>query len=485
VSGAIEIVPVQRPVVGSIRPPGSKSLTNRALIIAALAALRSSNSQPTRLTGVLDSVDTRVMIDSLRRLGWVIEQNEAGCTLEIRGGMETQNSDTLSPATDTHQHNSRASGREGWGEGDVTTRPHTPSNFWLNRHRERLESSPTDLWLENSGTSIRFLTALCAALDHGEFCRLDGNARMRERPIQPLVDALREWGAVIDCELHTGCPPVVVRGTGLPGGVVRVAGDLSSQYLSALLMVAPLANGPVNVVVTGELVSRPYVEMTLAIMRDFGATADETARNHFLITDTGYQPRDYAIEPDASAASYFFAAAAVTGGRVTVEGLNRQALQGDVQFAASLERMGCRVIWGDDAITVDAAGVTLRGIDIDMNAISDTAQTLAAVAPFAAGATRIRGVAHMRHKETDRVSACVTELQKLGLTVEEHDDGLTIHPGPMRPASIATYDDHRMAMSFAVLGLKQPGITIEDPDCTSKTYPEFFTDLGRLCEAAR
>ncbi|MEZ6056994.1 MAG: 3-phosphoshikimate 1-carboxyvinyltransferase [Planctomycetaceae bacterium] len=424
---ALAMTPVTGPVVGAIRPPGSKSLTNRALVLGGLAP------EPTTLTGVLDSDDTRVMIAALRTLGLSIQQDLDARTISFAG-------------------------RHGWPTGETA-----------------------NLWLENSGTSIRFLTAYCALAPEGVVCRLDGNTRMRERPIQPLVDALTRWGADVSCDLGTGCPPVTVVGKGLPGGRVTVSGSLSSQYLSALMMVAPCASGPESVTLTveGTLVSRPYVDMTLAIMRDFGASIDEPVENQFVIAPTGYQGREYAIEPDASAASYFFAAAAVTGGKITVKGLHRDSLQGDVLFAEALERMGCRVDWNPDSITVH--GGPLRGIEIDMNAISDTAQTLAAVAPFADGPTRITNVAHMRHKETDRVGAVVTELRKLGLTVDEHDDGMTIHPGPMSGASIATYDDHRMAMSFAILGLRQPGIIIEHPGCTSKTYPNFFADLGRLC----
>lgn len=434
VSHSLPIEPVSGPVRAAIRPPGSKSLTNRALVLAALARGES------RLTGVLDSVDTRVMIDSLRRLGRAVDHDPQRSTVQMAGLLRHA---LVSPG--------------GW------------------IHEVALN-------LENSGTSIRFLTALCTLLPRLWIVRLDGNARMRERPIQPLVDALRQWGADVRCELETGCPPVVVRGGGLRGGEVVVAGDLSSQYLSALLMVAPCAEGDVTVRVAGPLVSRPYVEMTIRVMRDFGATVQEPAENVFHISAGGYQGREYAIEPDASAASYFFAAAAVTGGRVTVEGLSRSSLQGDVQFVEVLEQMGCRAEWGSDSITVH--GGPLIGVDVDMNDISDTAQTLAAVAPFAAGPTRIRGVAHMRHKETDRVAALVAELRKLGLEVQEHPDGLTIHPGPMHGASIATYDDHRMAMSFAVLGLRQPGIVIENPACTSKTYPRFFDDLARVCGRA-
>jgi 3-phosphoshikimate 1-carboxyvinyltransferase len=313
---------------------------------------------------------------------------------------------------------------------------------------------------------------------------------MRERPIAPLIDAVCRWGLQsssgrgtrAECELGTGCPPVRVFASGLPSATIDVAGNLSSQYLSALLMVAPCAAGEVTIRVAGELVSRPYVDMTMAVMRAFGGEIREVEAGVFRTTGAGYRPTDYDIEPDASAASYFMAAAAVTGGDVTIAGLSGDALQGDVHFADVLEQMGCRVTWLRDAVRVE--GRPLRGVDVDMNAISDTAQTLAAVAPFAEGPTRIRNVAHMRHKETDRVAALVTELTRLGIAAEEHDDGLTIHPGPMHPAVIRTYDDHRMAMSFAILGLRHPGVQIADPGCTSKTYPEFFSDLERLCEGS-
>lgn len=416
------ITVANHPIQGTIRPPGSKSLTNRAVVIAALAQGESV------LRGVLHSDDTRVMLDSLGRLN--INVTPSGTDLYVTG----------------------CAGR--------------------------IPAVSADLWLENSGTSIRFLTAACA-LGRGAY-RLDGNTRMRERPIEPLVEALRRWGVDAECELQTGCPPVVVNARGLPTANITVAGSLSSQYLSALLMAAPCAGGAVEVRVDGPLVSRPYVDMTLAVVRAFGAAVEEPAPGVFHTDGAGYHRTDYPIEPDASAASYFMAAAAVTGGDVTIAGLSRDSLQGDVQFADVLQQMGCDVTWLPDSVRIQ--GGPLQGVDFDMNAISDTAQTLAAVAPFAAGPTRIRNVAHMRLKETDRVAALVTELRRLGLQADEHDDGLTIHPGPMRPAVIETYDDHRMAMSFAVLGLRQAGVQIADPGCTSKTYPAFFDDLQRLCE---
>lgn len=422
-SDAYEVQPVSEPVRGSIRPPGSKSLTNRALITAALADGTST------LTGVLESEDTRVMVESLSRLGIGVEHDSEACAMTVAG----------------------CSGKPA--------------------------ASEAELWLENSGTSIRFLTALCA-LGDGQF-RLDGNERMRERPIGDLVDALAALGAKVECETDSRCPPLVVTSNGLPGGTTTVDGSLSSQYLSALLMAAPCATGPVDIRVTGDLVSRPYIDMTMGVMAQFGVTVTCPERNLFHVEPQTYRPADYAIEPDASAASYFFAAAAVTGGEVTVQGLSSYALQGDVAFADALGQMGCDVRYDDDSITV--GGGELTGIDIDMNAISDTAQTLAVVAVFADGPTRIRNVAHNRHKETDRITAVVTELRRLGLNADEHEDGMTIHPGTPQAATIHTYNDHRMAMSFALAGLRVPGIQIADPACTGKTYPGFWSDLEKIC----
>lgn len=418
-----ELDPVTGPVSGTIRPPGSKSITNRALIIAALAEGESV------LTGVLDSQDTRVMITSLRRLGIDVSHDADTCTCRIMG---------------------------------------------CGGH---IQADRAELFVENSGTSIRFLTAMCA-LGVGHYT-LDGIPRMRERPISDLVDALNALGGRVTAS-ESGCPPVEVNGIRLPGGQASIAGNISSQYLSGLLMSSPYAQNPVSLVVDGELVSKPYVTMTLTMMESFGADVtwpDDLSR--FDVASQKYQGREYDVEPDASAASYLFGVAAVTGGSITVTGLHQNALQGDVHFVSALEQMGCHVEWGDDRITV--TGAELRGVDIDMNAISDTAQTLATVAVFAEGPTTIRNVGHMRHKETDRVAAVVTELQRAGIRAEETDDGLRVYPGEPQPADIETYDDHRMAMSFALLGLRAEGIRILDPGCTGKTYPRFFEDLAALC----
>jgi 3-phosphoshikimate 1-carboxyvinyltransferase len=248
-------------------------------------------------------------------------------------------------------------------------------------------------------------------------------------------------------------------------------------------MAAPAARTAVEIQLTGTLVSEPYIDMTLGVMARFGVTVDHSQPAVYRIQPQRYRAGSYAIEPDASAASYFLAAAAITGGEVSVQGLTHYALQGDVKFVDVLEQMGCRADWGADSVTL--RGAPLHGIDVDMNAISDTAPTLAAVAVFADGPTTIRNVAHMRVKETDRIAAVVAELRRLGLSVDEHADGLTIHPGVPRPAVIETYDDHRMAMSFSLVGLRAPGIRIANPGCTDKTYPEYFNDLERLCAAAR
>lgn len=423
-SKTYQVKPVTAPVQGTVRPPGSKSITNRALIVAALS------QGTTHLSGVLDSQDTRVMIESLNRLGISVKHDPKSCSIEVKGCAGT------------------------------------------------IPQKSASLWLENSGTSIRFLTALCA-VGNSEYV-LDGNVRMRERPIQDLVEALQKLGVDVTCENGTGCPPVRVRAKGLTGGETSISGSVSSQYLSALLMVAPAAQSPITITILDEMVSKPYLDITLGVMAQFGVTIDRLQDSVWRIQPQTYQRSvAYDIEPDASAASYFFAAAAITGGAVTVEGLNQDALQGDINFIRVLEDMGCEIKRGRDNITVQ--GGALKGIDVDMNDISDTAQTLAAVALFAEGPTSIRNVGHIRHKETDRLAAIATELKRMGIRVEETEDSVTIYPGEIQPATIETYDDHRMAMSFALVGLKVPGIVIADPDCTVKTYPHFFTDLERLC----
>jgi 3-phosphoshikimate 1-carboxyvinyltransferase len=441
---SIEITPATGPVRWNIRPPGSKSITNRALICAALADGTST------LTGALDSEDTGVMMDSLRRFGVAVDVQDAGKTLQVTG----------------------CGGK--------------------------IPAASADLYIANSGTSVRFLTAL-AALGHGRF-RLEGTLRMHQRPIADLLEGLADLGVQLNSEAGNGCPPVVVHGAGIPGGRALVRGDVSSQFVSGLLMVAPYAEKPVELIVDGGLVSQPYVRMTLAVMRAFGVDVPEGVLRRFNIPLAHYVGRNYLIEPDASAASYFIGVAAITGGEVTVEGLSQKSLQGDVGFVDCLVEMGCRVrsqesgvrdqsapgsAGGSKApsITVagPAAGKRLRGIQVNMNAISDTVQTLAAVALFADGPTTITRVGHIRHKETDRIGNLAIELRKFGATVDELPDGLRIVP-PAKPqaARIATYNDHRMAMSLALVGLRVPGVVIEDPKCVEKTYPGYFDDLAKL-----
>lgn len=422
-SDFITIEPLGAAPNAAVRVPGSKSLTNRALIVAALAEGRSV------LTGALDSEDTRVMIEALCVLGFSVESDADAGTILIEG------------------------------------------------RRGTIPARSAELFVANSGTTLRFLTAMLG-LGRGRY-RLDGVPRMRERPVDDLLMALNRLGADARSELGTGCPPVVIESNGLDGGFVNVRGDVSSQFLSGLLMALPAAKSPTTIEVDGPLVSQPYIAMTLGVMYAFGASPSNHRFRRFNVLPQAYSGRTYAIEPDASAASYFFAAAAITGGTVRVVGLGAKSLQGDLAFVDVLEHMGCKVDRDTDSTTV--TGGALHAADVDMNAISDTVMTLAAVALFASGVTRIRNVAHIRHKETDRIAALATELRKVGATVDEQPDGLWIAPPEeFRSARLATYDDHRMAMALALIGLKAPGVTILDPKCVGKTYPGYWKDLGRL-----
>jgi 3-phosphoshikimate 1-carboxyvinyltransferase len=394
------------------------------LVCAALA------EGPSTLLGALDSDDTRVMVEGLARLGIHVERRQLAEAIHVAG------------------------------QGG------------------RIPATRAELFCGNSGTTIRFLTAV-AALGRGEF-RLDGTQRMRQRPIQDLLDALVQLGSEAKSAHGTGCPPVVIRASGIAGGRARLRGDVSSQYLSAILMAAPYARSPVELWIEGNPVSQPYVALTRSVMESFGVTvgADDWRR---LTVPTGrYRGRTFAIEPDATAASYFFAAAAITGGKVTVEGISRDSRQGDVAFCDLLARMGCTVEHNEVGIVV--AGGPLVGIDADLGAISDTVQSLAAAALFAAGPTTIRNVAHIRHKETDRIGHLAVELRKLGAEVDERPDGLVIVPptGALHGTVVRTYDDHRMAMSLALVGLRTPGVVIDEPRCTAKTYPRFFADLATI-----
>ncbi len=425
---SITIEPMTTPIDAVVDVPGSKSITNRALLVAALA-----NGQ-SELSGALFSDDTLYMAEALRALGIDLEVDQPSARFLVQGGGGT------------------------------------------------CPASHADLFVGNSGTTMRFLTA-ALPLGHGEY-RIDGVPRMRQRPIAPLLQALNELGADVESETGSECPPVLVRANGLPGGTTEMAGDQSSQYFTGLLLAAPAARGGVTVRVKGDLVSKPYITITAEVMRAFGVdvSIDTVSWREFSVAaGQQYVGRAYRIEPDASNASYFFAAAAVTGGRVRVQHLGETSIQGDLRFVDVLAQMGASVTKTRDWVEVEGPPQgALRGIDVDMNAISDTAQTLAAIAPFAADPVAIRGVEHMRMKETDRVAAVANELRGLGQGVEERPDGLTIFPAPITPASIATYDDHRMAMSFTVTGLRAPGVTILDPGCVSKTFPDFFERVSRL-----
>jgi len=423
----LEIVPLTKPPCATILAPGSKSITNRALVLAAL----HSRGQECFLGNVLTSEDTEVMQRALCQLGFDLFGESCVGGLRISSG----------PETDT------------------------------------IPVREADLFVANSGTTMRFLTAM-VCLGHGRY-RLDGIPRMHERPIEDLLTALRQLGVKAFSERDNGCPPVVVEADGLRGGSIRIKGDVSSQFLSALLLAAPSAEGSIDIEVTGELVSRPYVYMSVAMLRQWGLTIHTPTDHLFHIP--GCQRgtmRNYQIEPDASAASYFLGAAALTSGRITLPYLSEQSLQGDMRFANILGQMGC--VLGQERGWPFVQGGPLRGIDVDMNDISDTVMTLAAVACFAEGPTTIRNVAHIRHKETDRLAALATELRRVGAEVEEFADGLTITPRPLHGAAIETYNDHRMAMSMALIGLRVPGIVIKNPGCVAKTYPHFFTDLERL-----
>jgi 3-phosphoshikimate 1-carboxyvinyltransferase len=412
------------PVDAVLSLPGSKSYTNRALLLAALASGRSM------LTGALFSDDTRYMCESLARLGVAVEQVDSEALMTVTG----------------------AGGS--------------------------FPAAAAELYVGNAGTAARFLTAALTA-SSGRFV-LDGSERMRERPIEPLLAALGELGARARSLHGTGCPPVLIDADGLPGGVATVDGAISSQYLSALLMVAPLARSDVTVAVAGELVSAPYVEMTMAIMRDFGARCERASDGRFHVPgQQAYTSREYAVEPDASSASYFFAAAAVTGGRVRVERLGSGSVQGDLGLLEVLERMGCSVVC--DANWIEVQGPErLTGVDADFSRMGDVATTLLAIAPFADGPVSLRGIAQTHYEESDRPVAAATELRRMGIRVENEWDTVTVHPGRPAPTTVSTYDDHRIAMSFAVTGLAAPGIRIEDPGCVAKTFPSFFATLETL-----
>lgn len=424
------IRPAVKPLDSVVSVPGSKSITNRALAIAAMADGAST------LTGALFSDDTELMVAALQSLGVGVTVDRAAETIAVKG---------------------------------------------CGGH---LPATEADLFCGNSGTTIRFCTALCAT-GAGSY-RLDGTDRMRERPIGALVDALRSIGATIGYEERDDYPPVIVRGGGLRGGSILFDAPISSQYVSALLMAAPCAREDLFIDLR-RMVSMPYVTMTLDLMEAFGASVlpkiEGDSARIVVPAPQRYAGRTYAIEPDASNASYFLAAAAVAGGTVTVRGLGTSSIQGDVGFVDVLARMGCHVDRRSDSLSVTGPkqGERLRGVEVDLNEMPDVAQTLAVVALFAEGPTTIRNVGNLRVKETDRLDALATELDKFGAEVEVSGDGIAIQPpGKVLPARVATYDDHRMAMSFAVAGLAIDGVEILDPTCVNKTFRDFFDRFEKL-----
>ncbi|HLW68358.1 MAG TPA: 3-phosphoshikimate 1-carboxyvinyltransferase [Gemmataceae bacterium] len=427
----VEMVPLTKPLAGVASVPGSKSITNRALVLGALFDCTDFD-----IHNALLSEDTELMMKALEKLGWQTFSSQETAFVSL------------------YRHD------------------------WHLFHSDSFLPPEANLFVGNSGTTMRFLCAL-VSLGSGTY-RLDGTLRMRQRPIEDLLSALRQLGVDAQSENGNGCPPAVIRSQGLRGGKVRIKGNVSSQFLSGLLMAAPFADSEITIEVDGPLVSVPYVRMTVKMMRGFGLNVETENWTQFRCSKAKRPSpnSDYLVEPDVSAASYFWAAAAITGGTITVADLTRDSIQGDIRFVDLLEQMGCRVESCSSGITVH--GRPLHGIDVDMNDISDTVMTLAAVACFAEGPTTIRNVAHIRHKETDRISALATELRKIGAEVEEYADGLKITPRPLHGAEIETYNDHRMAMSMALVGLKVPGIVILNPGCVAKTYPGFWEDLEKL-----
>jgi 3-phosphoshikimate 1-carboxyvinyltransferase len=417
----LEVTPLERPPDATIRVPGSKSVTNRALIIAALADGHS------RILNPLFSDDSYWLMDALVRLG-----------IDVRADSE---------------------------RGEV----------YVSGQSGVIRTSGTDLFVGNAGTVARFLPPVLA-LGRGPYS-VDGVPRMRGRPVADLVDAMRQLGAAVDYAGKHGRFPLTVRGGGIPGGEARVSASKSSQFISGLLMAAPYAQAPVTLLAEGRK-EWPYVGITVALMRAFGVEVDE-AHGRFAVDPAFYTARDYEVEPDASGASYFMAAAAVTGGRVRILGLGSSSPQGDLRFAEVLRDMGCRVEIAPDSVEVIGPD-RLQGVEVDMNAFSDTMITLAAISPFATGPTTIENVGHTRLQETDRLSAVATELNRLGMKTQTTSSSIRIIPNTIKPGVVRTYGDHRMAMAFAITGLVASGIRIGDPGCVTKTFPGYFGALESL-----
>ncbi|KLV09033.1 3-phosphoshikimate 1-carboxyvinyltransferase [Photobacterium aquae] len=415
-------------ISGTVNLPGSKSVSNRALLLAALA------KGTTRLTNLLDSDDIRHMLTALGQLGvaYTLSEDKTECEVTGLGGAF-----------------------------------HT--------------DKPLELFLGNAGTAMRpLVAALC--LGHGEYV-LTGEPRMKERPIGHLVDALRTAGAEISYLENEHYPPLKINGTGLAGGNVEIDGSISSQFLTAFLMAAPLADTDTTIAIKGDLVSKPYIDITLHIMAQFGVTVENQHYQTFIVKggQSYVSPGDLLVEGDASSASYFLAAAAIRGGEVKVTGIGRNSIQGDIQFADALAAMGAEIEWGDDYVI--ARRGELNAVDMDFNHIPDAAMTIATAALFAQGTTAIRNVYNWRVKETDRLSAMATELRKVGAEVEEGEDYIMITPpSQLKHAAIDTYDDHRMAMCFSLVALSDTSVTINDPKCTSKTFPDYFEKLAILSQ---
>jgi len=416
---SITLKPIKK-VAGTVNLPGSKSLSNRALLIAALA------EGTTKITNLLESDDTRYMLDALKQLGvdYILSDDKRECIVTGNGG---------------------------------AFRP----------------DKEIELYLGNAGTAMRPLTA-ALTLGEGTYV-LTGDPRMKERPIGHLVDTLRQAGADIAYLENEGYPPLKISAHGLEGGEVSIDGSISSQFLTALLIAAPYAKKDMEISIIGELVSKPYIDITLDIMKRFGVEVLNDNYARFMVK-SGQKYRavaHYMVEGDASSASYFLAAAAIKGGRVKVTGIGKQSVQGDIAFAEVLKKMGAKVEWGDDYIAVSRG--ELHGIDMDFNHIPDAAMTIATTALFAEGTTTLRNIYNWRVKETDRLSAMATELRKVGAEVEEGEDYLRITPpDTLKHAAIDTYDDHRMAMCFSLLALDPASVTINEPECVAKTFPNYF-----------
>ena len=420
----LTLSPIQK-IFGSVVLPGSKSLSNRILLLSMLAEGK------TEIQNLLDSDDVRRMVEGLETLGIQLEENRAENLITVSGT-----------------------------SGIIPVKEAT-------------------LMLGNAGTAIRPLTA-AMTLGHGRFV-LDGVQRMRERPIIDLINGLSQLGANLRCINGTDCPPVEVIAEGLPGGITRLSGAVSSQYLTAILLAAPYADKEVQIEITDKLVSVPYVEMTLRLMQSFGVSVNhENFRLFHIPRQTYRSPGNIFVEGDASSASYFLAGAAITKGSVTVKGCGTDSLQGDARFAEVLEKMGAKVEWEPQQVKL--TGNSLNGIDVDMNQMPDAAMTLAVAALFASGPTAIRNIYNWRVKETERLQAVSTELRKLGAEVEEGYDYLVIQPPEqIWKAEIDTYDDHRMAMAFSLAACGSSLVTINNPGCVSKTFPDYFEVLNGLC----